>query len=130
MSGNPFYITTAIDYVNSKPHLGTAYEKITADAIARWRRLRGDDVLFLMGNDEHSLKVATAAEKLGLEPLAYCDRMEAVFTDAWKALDIAYDDFTQKKRLIEAGEAAARAALPELRAAIRARTRLVPAPTR
>ena len=52
-----FFLTTAIDYVNSRPHLGTAYEKITADVIARYRRLLGDDVYFMMGNDEHSQNV-------------------------------------------------------------------------
>lgn len=107
MSGQPFYITTAIDYVNSKPHLGTAYEKITADAIARYRRLLGDDVLFLMGNDEHSLKVASAAEKLGLTPLAYCDKMEETFRSAWAALDIEFDDFirtTQERHKITVRE--------------------------
>ena len=49
-----FYLTTAIDYVNSRPHLGTAYEKITADVIARYRRLTGMSTYFVMGNDEHS----------------------------------------------------------------------------
>src|SRR5919109_4727332 len=52
-----FFLTTAIDYVNSKPHLGTAYEKITADVIARYKRLAGFDTRFLMGNDEHSQNV-------------------------------------------------------------------------
>ncbi|MCB9831932.1 MAG: methionine--tRNA ligase [Planctomycetes bacterium] len=93
MSDAKFYITTAIDYVNSRPHLGTAYEKVTADVIARYRRLRGDRVFFLMGNDEHSLKVEQAARQQGLEPEAYCDRMEEAFTEVWKLLDIDYDDF-------------------------------------
>src|SRR6516164_11790578 len=52
-----FYLTTAIDYVNSRPHLGTAYEKITADAVARYKRLTGAETLFVMGNDEHSQNV-------------------------------------------------------------------------
>ena len=52
-----YYLTTAIDYVNSRPHLGTAYEKVTADVIARYKRLAGFDVHFLMGNDEHSQNV-------------------------------------------------------------------------
>lgn len=88
-----FYITTAIDYVNSRPHLGTAYEKVAADVIARYHRLIGDDVHFLMGNDEHSLKVEMAAREKGLEPLEYCDRMEEEFVEAWKLLDIEFDDF-------------------------------------
>jgi methionyl-tRNA synthetase len=90
-----FYITTAIDYVNSRPHLGTAFEKIGADAIARYRRRRGFDVLFLMGNDEHSLNVHRAAKREGLDPLEYCDRMETVFRDAWSRLGISFDDFVR-----------------------------------
>jgi methionyl-tRNA synthetase len=88
-----FYITTAIDYVNSRPHLGTAYEKIGADAIARYRRLRGDDTFFMMGNDEHSINVKKAALAQGLDPVAYCDRMEEEFRRAWKNLDLSYDAF-------------------------------------
>ncbi|MEE9391118.1 MAG: methionine--tRNA ligase [Planctomycetota bacterium] len=93
MSSQPYYITTAIDYVNSRPHLGTAYEKICADAIARFRRLEGDDVLFLMGNDEHSLKVEIAAREKGLSALEHCDQMEVEFQKAWAALDVEFDDF-------------------------------------
>ncbi|MFQ5789901.1 MAG: methionine--tRNA ligase [Acidobacteriota bacterium] len=88
-----FYLTTAIDYVNSRPHLGTAYEKITADVIARFKRLAGYDTHFLMGNDEHSLNVLKRARELGLEPRAYCDRMEEEFRDVWKRLEISFDDF-------------------------------------
>ena len=73
MTAKTWYITCAIDYVNSNPHLGTAYEKIAADALARYHRLAGDDVYFLMGTDEHSLNVERAARKQGLEPLAYTD---------------------------------------------------------
>jgi methionyl-tRNA synthetase len=88
-----FYLTTAIDYVNSRPHLGTAYEKITADVIARYRRLAGDDVHFVMGNDEHSQNVFRKARELGEDPQAYCDRMAGEFLDVWKQLDISFDDF-------------------------------------
>src|ERR1041384_5669544 len=56
-----YFLTTAIDYVNSVPHVGTSYEKLLADVIARWKRLKGDDVFFLMGNDEHSQQVAEKA---------------------------------------------------------------------
>ena len=62
-----FYLTTAIDYVNQRPHLGTAYEKIAADVIARFKRLAGFDVHFVMGNDEHSQNVFRRARELGLE---------------------------------------------------------------
>ena len=88
-----FYITTAIDYVNSRPHLGTAYEKVTADVIARYKRLAGFDTRFLMGNDEHSQNVYQRAREQELEPLAFCDRMETAFRDVWQRLDISFDDF-------------------------------------
>jgi len=88
-----YFLTTAIDFVNSRPHLGTAYEKVTADVIARYRRLAGFDTHFLMGNDEHSQNVFRKAVEQGKDPLAYCDEMEVVFRDVWKRLDISFDDF-------------------------------------
>ncbi len=88
-----FYLTTAIDYVNSRPHLGTAYEKITADVIARYKRLCGFETHFLMGNDEHSQNVYKRAAERGLDPLVYCDQMEQEFRSVWKQLDISFDDF-------------------------------------
>ena len=88
-----YYLTTAIDYVNNRPHLGTAYEKIAADIIARYHRLIGDDTRLVMGNDEHSQNVFKRAKDQGLDPLAYCDRMEGEFRDVWQRLDIAFDDF-------------------------------------
>jgi methionyl-tRNA synthetase len=89
----PFYLTTAIDYVNSRPHLGTAYEKITADVVARYKRLSGIDTHFLMGNDEHSQNVYKRALERGVDPRVYCDQMEAEFRAVWKQLDISFDDF-------------------------------------
>src|ERR671913_2286049 len=94
-----FYLTTAIDYVNSRPHLGTAYEKITADAIARYKRLAGYETRFVMGNDEHSQNVYRKAREEGLDPLAYCDRMEREFREAWDLLDVSYDDFIRTTQL-------------------------------
>ena len=88
-----FYVTTAIDYVNSRPHLGTAYEKITTDVIARYKRLCGIDTHFLMGNDEHSQNVFKKAAEEGLDPLKYCDRMEQEFRETWRRLNISFDDF-------------------------------------
>jgi methionyl-tRNA synthetase len=89
-----FYITTAIDYVNSRPHVGTAYEKIAADAIARFHRMHGErGVFFAMGTDEHSLNVQREAEKRGLSPQAYCDEMAGVFEQTWGTLGIRYDTF-------------------------------------
>jgi methionyl-tRNA synthetase len=88
-----FFLTTAIDYVNSRPHLGTAYEKITADVIARYKRLAGARTHFLMGNDEHSQNVFRRARERGLDPLEYCDEMEREFRDVWARLDVSFDDF-------------------------------------
>jgi methionyl-tRNA synthetase len=88
-----FYLTTAIDYVNSRPHLGTAYEKVAADVIARYKRLAGIDTRFVMGNDEHSQNVYRSAIEQGLSALEYCDRMEAEFTRTWRYLHVSYDDF-------------------------------------
>lgn len=91
--GKLFYITTAIDYVNALPHLGTAYEKIGADVLARYKRLMGDDVFFMMGVDEHSLNVAKQAAARNLDPKVYCDEMAGKFEDVWHALDIDYQRF-------------------------------------
>ncbi|RJP56291.1 MAG: methionine--tRNA ligase [Candidatus Auribacter fodinae] len=88
-----FYVTTAIDYVNALPHLGTAYEKIGADVLARFKRMMGYDVFFLMGVDEHSQNVARQAEKHNLPPKEYCDDMAAKFENVWHSLDIQYDRF-------------------------------------
>jgi methionyl-tRNA synthetase len=88
-----FYLTTAIDYVNSRPHLGTAYEKICADVIARYKRLAGFDTHFVMGNDEHSQNVFRKAKELGEDPHAYCDRMAQEFLDVWRRLNLSFDDF-------------------------------------
>jgi methionyl-tRNA synthetase len=88
-----FYLTTAIDYVNSRPHLGTAYEKVAADVIARYKRLCGVETHFVMGNDEHSQNVFKKARELGEDPLAYCDRMEREFREVWRRLDVSFDDF-------------------------------------
>ena len=114
MSGR-FYLTTAIDYVNSRPHLGTAYEKITADAIARYKRLAGFETWFVMGNDEHSQNVYRKAREEGLDPLAYCDRMEREFRNAWALLDVSFDDF------IRTTQARHRAAVQEMVRRIAAR---------
>lgn len=88
-----YYITTAIDYVNNAPHIGTAYEKIGADVLARFHRLQAHDVRFQMGNDEHSSSVKKSADNEGLDPKLFCDRMEEKFTSAWKDLNISYDGF-------------------------------------
>ena len=88
-----FFITTAIDYPSSKPHLGHAYEKIGADIIARFKRLRGYDVFFSTGTDEHGLKIQRAAEKAGKTPKEFVDEMTAHFKELCRKLNISYDDF-------------------------------------
>ncbi len=90
-----YYITTAIDYVNSAPHIGTAYEKISADVFARFHRMLGDEVYFQMGNDEHSQNVARSARAKGMDPKTYCDQMEKVFRGIWARLEIEYDEFVR-----------------------------------
>ena len=88
-----FYITTAIDYANGDPHLGHAFEKLGADAIARYRRLAGDDVHFLIGMDEHGQKVAQTAADAGVAPQELVDRVAASFQRTWARLGVSYDQF-------------------------------------
>jgi len=88
-----FYLTTAIDYANGDPHIGHAYEKVGADAIARYRRLRGDDVHFLIGMDEHGQKVAQAAEQRGVTPQQQVDDVAERFLAMWRALAVSNDQF-------------------------------------
>jgi methionyl-tRNA synthetase len=88
-----FFLTTPIYYVNDAPHIGHAYSTVVADALSRWHRLIGDDVFFLTGTDEHGLKVAQAAEANGVSPKEWADRTSVRFVDAWRQLDISYDDF-------------------------------------
>src|SRR5437764_11106538 len=90
-----FYLTTAIDYPNSRPHIGTAFEKGGADVQARYRRMEGYAVHFLMGNDENTIKVAKRAAELGVDTKAYCDDMARQFREVWDALGISYDVFVQ-----------------------------------
>lgn len=88
-----FFITTPIYYVNDVPHLGHAYTMVSADALARWHRLNADQVFFLTGTDEHGLKIAQAANENGMSPKAWTDRLSPRFQDAWRKLNISYDDF-------------------------------------
>jgi len=90
-----FFLTTAIDYPNSRPHIGTAFEKIGADVQARYRRMEGFAVHFLMGNDENTVKVVQRAAELCLDTKAYCDDMARQFREVWDALQISYDTFVQ-----------------------------------
>ena len=96
---NPFYITTPIYYVNDVPHIGHAYTTIAADVLARYRRLRDDDVFFLTGIDEHGQKVQQAAAKAGIEPQQYCDGMAPRFQDLWKRLNISNNAFIRTSQI-------------------------------
>jgi methionyl-tRNA synthetase len=86
-----FYITTAIDYTNSPPHIGHAYEKILADVIARYHRLIGKKVFFLTGVDQHGQKVRQSAAKAGVAPAEFVKGITQKFVDVWKKLDVKYD---------------------------------------
>ena len=87
------YITTAIDYPNAAPHMGHVLEKVLADVVARWFRLRGDDVRFQIGTDEHGIKIQRTAEKESLAPRALVDRNVPLFQDLYTRLNISHDKF-------------------------------------
>ncbi len=88
-----FYITTPIYFPNGKLHIGHAYSTVAGDAMARYKRLRGFDVMYLTGTDEHGQKIQEAAEKANLTPQAYVDGMIAEIKKLWEKLDISNDDF-------------------------------------
>ena len=90
---NTFYITTPIYYVNDVPHIGHSYTTIAADVLARYHRLRGNDVHFLTGTDEHGTKVQRAAEANGETPLEYATRIAQDYQALWQRFNITCDDF-------------------------------------
>ena len=90
-----FYITTAIDYTNSAPHIGHAYEKVLADVIARYHRLKGEKVFFLTGVDQHGQKVQQSAAQTGLAPVEFVEGITQKFVDLWKKLDVKYDEWAE-----------------------------------
>lgn len=99
---NAFYITTPIYYVNDIPHIGHAYTTIACDAVSRYKRMKGYDVHFLTGTDEHGQKIQTAAEKKGITPQQLVDEIHKNFKDLWKVLNISNDDFirtTEEKHI-------------------------------
>ncbi|HEY6815660.1 MAG TPA: methionine--tRNA ligase, partial [Croceibacterium sp.] len=89
----PFYLTTAIHYPNGRPHIGHAYETIAADVLARFQRLRGREVRFQTGTDEHGLKMAQKARDLGVTPRELADEMSGYFRELFDKLDISYDRY-------------------------------------
>ena len=90
-----FFITTAIDYTNSSPHVGHAYEKVLADVIARYHRLKGEKVFFLTGVDQHGQKVQQSAAKAGVPPAEFVKGITQKFIDLWKKLDVRYDEWAE-----------------------------------
>jgi methionyl-tRNA synthetase len=86
-----FFITTAIDYTNGAPHIGHAYEKVLADVLARFHRLKGESVFFLTGVDQHGQKVQQSAEKQGVAPQQFVDGITEKFLALWEKLDVRYD---------------------------------------
>lgn len=88
-----FYLTTAISYVNAKPHIGHAYEFVGSDAICRYKRMQDMNVFFLSGVDEHSAKVEKSAHEKGMSPREYCDEMSVVFQDVHTRLGTQLDGF-------------------------------------
>jgi methionyl-tRNA synthetase len=94
MSQRPsYYVTTPIYYVNDVPHIGHAYTTLACDVLARFKRLDGYDVMFLTGTDEHGQKVEKSAEKAGIDPLAFCDKVSARFQDLAQAMNFSNDQF-------------------------------------
>ncbi|MCX8193871.1 MAG: methionine--tRNA ligase [Candidatus Pacearchaeota archaeon] len=88
-----YYITTAIDYVNARPHIGHAFEKVLADAIARWNRLNGRGVFFLTGTDENAQKNAQAAKAAGMSTKQFVDKNVKAFIELCEKLNLSNDDF-------------------------------------
>lgn len=93
MGEKVFYVTTPIYYPSDRLHIGHALTTTMADTLARYKRMRGYDVYFLTGSDEHGQKIQRKAREAGLEPKAYVDRIVATFKELWRRLDISYDDF-------------------------------------
>ena len=93
MSDKKFYITTAIAYASSKPHIGNAYDIVLADMIARYKRAQGYDVYFMTGSDEHGQKIEDYAKKAGITPKEYVDNAAKVIKDVWDSLNTSFDKF-------------------------------------
>ena len=93
MSKKPYYITTPIYYPSAKLHIGNTYTTVAADAIARFKRLSGFDVMFLTGSDEHGQKIQRIAEEKGITPKEHVDEIVAGIKDLWKIMNISYDKY-------------------------------------
>src|SRR5574344_1036320 len=90
-----YYISTAITYTSGKPHIGNTYEVVLADAIARYKRLKGYDVYFQTGTDEHGEKIQLKAEAKGVSPQAFVDDIASQIKDIWNIMNTSYDNFVR-----------------------------------
>ena len=88
-----YIITTPLYYVNDKPHLGSVYTTIICDTIARYKRLIGEEVLFITGVDEHGLKIQRTATENGISPIDHCDKVSKIFEQSWTEWNISFDKF-------------------------------------
>ena len=95
MEKQKYYISTAIAYTSSKPHIGNTYEVVLADAIARFKRLKGYDVYFQTGTDEHGEKIELKAKEAGIEPQAYVDQIAGEIKHIWDIMNTSYDRFVR-----------------------------------
>ncbi|HRW91988.1 MAG TPA: methionine--tRNA ligase [Thermotogota bacterium] len=93
MNGKKYYVTTPIYYVNSEPHIGSAYTTIVADIIARYKRFCNYEVFFLTGTDEHGQKILEASKNQGMDPQTFCDGLAGKFQQLWKDMGLTHDDF-------------------------------------
>ena len=90
-----FYISTAIAYASSKPHIGNTYEIVLADAIARYKRFQGYDVYFQTGTDEHGEKIELKAKEAGISPQEYVDNISGQIKNIWDIMNTTYDKFVR-----------------------------------
>ena len=95
MNKEKYYISTAIAYTSAKPHLGNTYEIVLADAIARYKRLRGFDVYFKTGTDEHGEKIENKAKEANVTPQEYVDNIASEIKKIWDVMNTSYDKFVR-----------------------------------
>ena len=95
MMKKSFYISTAIAYTSGKPHIGNTYEIVLADSIARYKRLKGYDVYFQTGTDEHGEKIEKKSKESGVTPKEYVDDISTEIKRIWDLMDISYDNFVR-----------------------------------
>src|SRR5574344_1753130 len=91
----PYYLTTAITYTSGKPHIGNTYEVVLADSIARYKRLKGFDVYFQTGTDEHGEKIEIKAKEKGITPKEFVDDVSSEIKRIWDIMDTSYDKFVR-----------------------------------